>query len=331
MDLVRKDEETRRLVLNAQKLDYADGNDVRLLLAVSDVTEARRREKAVDDKLREKTILLQELQHRVANRLQIIASVLMQSARKVQSEETRGHLHSAHHRVMSVAAVQQQLAVSTLGDVGLRGYLTILCGSIGASMIRDYDLVSVEVHTDESVTNADASVSLGLIVTELVINALKHAFPDGRRGRIVVDYHARGPAWTLSVSDDSIGLPTDPETAKSGLGTTTVRALAKQLDAQVAGADTHPGTAVSIRHEQRAPLDRSVKGAPPFRFAVGQSVSYAEDGQPEAWTGGYDIIELSDLGSREPQYVIRNAGQSYDRVVEEHELRDDLGARLREH
>ena len=64
------------------------------------------------------------------------------------------------------------------------------------------------------------------------------------------------------------------------------------------------------------------------RFAVGQAVSYAEDGQPETWRGGYEIVRLDDPQD-EPQYAIRNADQSYDRIVDEHELREDLGARAR--
>ena len=156
----------------------ASGESVRLLVAVLDVTDARIAEKLKDDLLKEKAVLLQELQHRVANSLQIIASVLMQSARKVQSEEARSHLHDAHQRVMSVASLQHQLAASHVGDVELRPYFTALCESIGASMIRDHDKLSLDVDVDDSVTNADASVSLGLIVTELVINALKHAFPE---------------------------------------------------------------------------------------------------------------------------------------------------------
>ncbi len=121
MDLEREGQEPRRLVLNVQKLDY-DGAHVRLLLSVADVTEARISAKLKDDMLREKGILLQELQHRVANSLQIIASVLLQSARRVQSDETRTHLYDAHQRVMSVAVLQQQLAASRLGDVELRSY-----------------------------------------------------------------------------------------------------------------------------------------------------------------------------------------------------------------
>jgi two-component sensor histidine kinase len=248
MDLNREGRGGRRLVLNAEKLDYGDPEHVRLLVAVSDVTNARQAEKLKDDLLREKAILLQEVQHRVANSLQIVASVLLQNARRVQSEETRSHLQDAHNRVMSVAAVQRQLSVSRLTDVALRPYFTELCQSIGASMIHDPGQLSLEVSADESVTGADASVSLGLIITELVINALKHAFPGRRKGKITVGYRSDGSAWTLSVSDDGVGMPLDAASARPGLGTTIVQALAKQLNAAVEIADANPGTAVSIAH-----------------------------------------------------------------------------------
>ncbi len=252
IDLKRPGQEERRLVLNAQKLDYGIDENVRLLVSVSDVTEARIAERLKDDMLKEKAVLLQELQHRVANSLQIIASVLMQSARKVQSEEIRTHLHDAHNRVMSVASLQQQLALSGDADVELRPYFTALCNSIGASMIRDHNQLSLDVSVDASVTRADVSVSLGLIVTELVINALKHAFPDDRKGRITVDYRAHGPNWTLSVTDNGVGMPAEAARAKPGLGTNIVQALTKQLQAVIKVTDANPGTAVSVAHTQIA-------------------------------------------------------------------------------
>jgi two-component sensor histidine kinase len=255
MDLKREGRESRCLVLNAHKLDYTGDSDVRLILTISDITDARVAEKLKndllkdkDDLLRDKAVLLQELQHRVANSLQIIASVLMQSARKVQSEETRTHLFDAHQRVMSVAALQQQLAASTIGEVALRPYFTALCESIGASMIRDHSKLSLDVAVDDSVTSADVSVSLGLIVTELVINALKHAFPGDSSGKIKVDYSSRGPNWNLSVSDTGIGMPKDAANAKPGLGTNIVQALAGQLQATIKISEAHPGTVVSIAH-----------------------------------------------------------------------------------
>jgi two-component system, sensor histidine kinase PdtaS len=261
IDLKRPGQEDRRLVLNAHRLEDLDAAAVSLLLTVSDVTEARIAEKLKDDMLREKAILLQEVQHRVANSLQIIASVLMQSARKVQSEETRAHLHDAHHRVMSIATVQQQLAASRLGDVELRPYFTQLCESLGASMIRDHNEQSIVVSSDDSKVAADISVSLGLIVTELVINALKHAFPGGRAGRITVDYQSRGPNWALSVGDNGIGMPAGPRQAKPGLGTSIVEALARQLNARVHVADAKPGTAVSVVHNQIAAVEEEPQEA----------------------------------------------------------------------
>lgn len=248
LDLRRPDHSVRHLVLNAHQLDYEDKVRVRLLLAVADVTEARANEKLKDDLIREKAVLLREVQHRIANSLQIIASVLLQSARRVQSEETRSHLKDAHSRVMSIASVQKQLAQSAKGDVALRPYISQLCASLAASMIEDPGRLSIRAIIDDSVVGSDTSISLGLIVTELVINALKHAFPEGCQGRIDVRYQRRGPNWTLSVSDNGIGMSADPEAAKAGLGTSIVEALASQLSAEVQVGNAAPGTKVEIIH-----------------------------------------------------------------------------------
>jgi len=248
MDLTRPGRGQRRLVLTAHQLVYADTANVRLMLAVSDVTDARLAARLKDDLLREKAILYQELQHRVANSLQIIASVLMQSARTVPSPEIQGYLFDAHNRVMSVATLQRQLAATQVNEVSLRGYFTELCESIGASMIHDHEKLTLKVEADEGSATADVSVSLGLIVTELVINALKHAFPEQRGGSIVVGYKTNRSDWSLSVSDDGVGMPKSRAPAKAGLGTSIVEALAKQLDAGVVIAEGNPGTVISIVH-----------------------------------------------------------------------------------
>ena len=245
MDLTTS-EGVRSLVLNAQRLDNGVGRGIRLLLPIQDVTEARADAVLKDGLIRDKAVLVREIQHRVANSLQIIASVLMQGVRKVGSDESGSHLRDAHQRIMSVAAVQRQLASSEAGDVELRSYFTDLCRSIGDSMIRDRNRVSLRVSVDDSIASSGRSVSLGLIVTELVINALKHAFPHDREGLISVDYRAHDEGWTLMVCDDGVGMPTDPEDAKPGLGTGIVQALTTQLGATVEYADGKPGLRVSI-------------------------------------------------------------------------------------
>lgn len=246
MDLKSGGRGLRHLVLNARKLDYGEAQEARIMLAILDVTEALASKRLTEALLHEKTMLLQEVQHRVANSLQIIASVLMISARKVQSEETRSHLHDAHHRVMAIAALQQQLTISTLTHVELGMYFARLCESLSASMIRDAKKIELTVTVDESIVEADISISLGLIVTELVIKALKHAFPDDRSGKIAVSYWSRGNTWTLSVIDNGIGMPEKAEGIRQGLGTSIVSALATKLEAVVHTTSMQPGTSVAI-------------------------------------------------------------------------------------
>ena len=251
MDLVREGKATCRLILSAHKLDYFDTEKVRVVLAATDVTAVRLAEEQKDTLVREKHVLLQELQHRVANSLQIIASVLMQSARRVQSEESRMHLHDAHSRVMSIATLQKQLAITQLKEVELKTYFADLCRSISASMIGDPAGLTLEASVDKTTTNSDVSVSMGLIVTELVINAIKHAFPgQATGGKITVAFAAEKEAWLLSVSDNGTGMPTAKKRGKPGLGTGIVEALSKQLDATVTVLDANPGTRVEIRHGQ---------------------------------------------------------------------------------
>ena len=251
MDLVREGKATCRLILSAHKLDYFDTEKVRIVLAATDVTATRLAEKQKDDLVREKHVLLQELQHRVANSLQIIASVLMQSARRVQSEETRLHLHDAHSRVMSIATLQKQLAVTQLKSVELKTYFSDLCRSISASMIDDPERIELVAMVDGTSTNSDVSVSMGLIVTELVINAIKHAFPEkATGGKIVVSFAQEEGAWLLTVSDNGSGMPVGKDCGKPGLGTGIVEALSKQLDAAVTVIDANPGTRVEVRRGQ---------------------------------------------------------------------------------
>jgi two-component sensor histidine kinase len=248
MDLVREGKATCRLILSAHKLDYFDTEKVRIVLAATDVTATRLAEMQKDDLIREKQVLLQELQHRVANSLQIIASVLMQSARRVQSEETRVHLQDAHSRVMSIAMLQKQLAVTELKSVELRSYFVDLCRTISASMIDDPRRITIKTIVDDTTTNSDVSVSMGLIVTELVINAIKHAFPDQTAGgQITVSFAAEGENWLLSVSDNGAGMPVGDKRGKPGLGTGIVEALSKQLDASVTVLDANPGTRLEVR------------------------------------------------------------------------------------
>jgi chemotaxis protein methyltransferase CheR len=241
----------RTMLLNARNV-FTEGNPrTNVLLAIEDITERRAVERKMKHMLRQKELLLDEMQHRIANSLQIIASILLLKAHTVQSEETRVHLQDAHTRVMSVAAVQQHLDGSDRGDaVEVKPYLSKLCKTLAAAMIGEKQPLALDVvvegDADGELMASSQAMSIGLIVTEAVINALKHAFlPSVRGGRIVVAYRRHGADWTLSISDNGIGRA-DLATLKGGLGTSIIAALAGQLDARVDVASGPDGTTVAL-------------------------------------------------------------------------------------
>jgi two-component sensor histidine kinase len=241
----------RTMCLNARQVFYEGGANTTILLGMEDITDRRNLEREKDELLRQKEVLLEELQHRVANSLQIIASILLMKARTVQSEETRLHLRDAHKRVMSIAAVQKQLQASGAnGSIEIRPYLARLCETLAVSMIGDSRPISLKVVGEGGHATSRQAESLGLIVTELVMNALKHAFTDEKvEGQITVAYDMAGTNWKLSVSDNGIGKPEGVlAQGKSGLGTGIVKALSQQLDAQFATVAGPEGTTVSITH-----------------------------------------------------------------------------------
>ncbi len=250
----------RTMLLNARKVVYDTSADMTILLAFTDVTERRviERDKAMllartEELLNEKGVLLQEMQHRVANSLQVIASILMLKARAVASEDARRELKDAHRRVMSVAEVQMHLhALDGVDRIEVAPYLTKLCARLASSMIGS-QAIRIEVAAGSGQIGSQKAVSLGLIVTELVINAIKYAFPTERDHALVLvtfESHEDGGEvddWRLTVSDNGVGkaLIAVPRVG-GGLGTVIVDALVKQLGATMTVV-VDRGMTVSVR------------------------------------------------------------------------------------
>jgi two-component sensor histidine kinase len=241
----------RTMLLNARTVFYEENPRANILLGIEDVTGQRLLEREKDELLRQKDVLLGEIQHRIGNSLQIIANIIMSKVKMVVSEETRRHLNDAHDRVISIAAVQRHLHLpASGGSIELAPYLTKLCEAISESMIGDGRSIVLKMCSDSGwVTNRNAE-SLGLIVTELVINSLKHAFNESSKdARITIAYDVFGKDWKLVVVDNGIGKPEGVfAQPKSGLGTSIVSALACQLDAQVVTVSGTQGTTVSVTH-----------------------------------------------------------------------------------
>jgi chemotaxis protein methyltransferase CheR len=238
----------RRMLLNAQPVGDHRGHGIAMVVGLEDLTAKQEIDGLREALLKSQEMHLLEVHHRVANSLQIIASILLLKARAVQSEETRSHLHDVHHRLISVATVQRQLSVSTPGeDIELCPYLTSLCEGLASSLIGDDQGITIEASATEGTIKSEDAVSFGLIVTELGINSIKHGFPDARKGHIVVKYVMDGTGWRLTVSDDGVGRPPDAP-AHTGLGTSIVEALAHSMKANVEISQSGSGAATTIVH-----------------------------------------------------------------------------------
>lgn len=246
----------RTVQLSAHPIHDSSDSSRMVLVSIKDITDRRMIE---DEKeallehtellLEQQKTLLREMRHRIANSLQIIASIMLMKAGSVSSEETKNELRDAHQRVMSVAAVQGHLHdVAGIEEIDVGAYLTKLGAGLASSMISPKQNIKIAVTADEGTLASSEAVSLGLIVTELVINAIKYAFPKDRKSaRIRVTFEKAQSDWKLTVSDNGTGRR-QIETARTsrGLGTVLITALAKQLEAQVSEVSSTKGLTVEV-------------------------------------------------------------------------------------
>jgi two-component sensor histidine kinase len=246
----------RTIHLNALPI-RDDGLSGRMVLvAIRDITERREAEREkqrllehTEELLEQQKTLLREMRHRIANSLQIIASILLLKAGSVTSEETKNELREAHQRVMSVATVQSHLHASDgIEQIEMGPYLKKLGAGLASSMVGPKQNIRIPVVASEGTLPTSHAVSIGLIVTELIMNALKYAFPKASgSARIRVTFEKAKADWKLTVSDNGIGrLPSTTPKTSTGLGTALIGALAKQLNAQITEPAGAKGLTVEV-------------------------------------------------------------------------------------
>lgn len=251
----------RTMLLSAREVAYENSVRKHLLLTIGDITGQELLDEEKDKLFKQKDLMLKEMKHRMANSLQLIASILILKSEAVQSDEVRSHLKDAHERIISIATIERYLDTTSLTEeVEVGPYLTGLSESLHKSMIGTALPITLTVKAEGGMTTSSEGISLGLITAELVINAIKHAFPAGRKGNITITYETIKGHWRLSVADDGIGIHPDPA-RPPGLGTTIVQSLARQLSAKVEVKTGAHGTTVAIQYEpQTLPLPSAPMG-----------------------------------------------------------------------
>jgi PAS domain S-box-containing protein len=224
------------------------------ILAIRDITQRREAEEAqrryaerLETSLEEKEVLLKEIHHRVKNNLQIVSSMLSLQADALEDPRVSEALQESQDRIRSMAFIHERLYRSVdLTWIDFAGYAHMLTTALFRSYVSRTQSIGLNVETDDTLLDIDTAIPCGLILNELVSNALKHAFPNKRSGEITIGLHTRGKHVVLTVSDDGIGLPPDLDFRNAeSLGLQLVITLVKQLEGTIE-LDRNEGTLFRI-------------------------------------------------------------------------------------
>ena len=213
-----------------------DGNWLGQRASNRDITERKLAEERVNAALAEKEVLLKEVHHRVKNNLQIISTLLDLQADNIRDENLLNALKVSQDRIKAMSLIHERLYQSSdLVRIDFWEYIESLVGHLLSSYVDDPRRIVMKVDVGDFQMGIDRAIPCGLIINELVSNAMKHAFPNGRNGEIAIRLHADERGWiTLTVADDGIGLPHGLVISKTEtLGLQLVSMLAKQLRGQI--------------------------------------------------------------------------------------------------
>lgn len=225
----------RTLQLRSHLIRDDERHAVQVVGTAQDITEAKAVERQLRESLEQKEILFKEVHHRVKNNLQVISSLMNLQSRRLTDPRARDILEDSHARVRAIALVHERLYRSPdLTSVDAQEYLESLAGALLRTHASTEVAIELKVDARGRRLEVDAAVPCGLVVNELVTNALKHAFVGRERGRLVVRLSAEGSWHRLAVQDDGVGFPAglDFERATT-LGLRLVRSLAEQLGGQL--------------------------------------------------------------------------------------------------
>lgn len=261
--IVRPDGSVRWVYDRAHPHFDAAGALVRYVGTTLDITDRKAAEAALRASLAEKEVLLREVHHRVKNTLQIVASLLNLEASRASAPEAQAVLRDTRARVQAMALLHEALYRSTtLAQIDLAAYVPELVRHLQRSVGDPAGRVAVEAQVAAPGLPLEQAAPCGLVINELVSNALKRAFPEERRGAIRVDIEAAGPhKVAVQAADDGVGLPPgcDPAHAAT-LGLRLVANRANQLQGRMT-AENRPGAGAVFRvvfpsHDGEAPAAR---------------------------------------------------------------------------
>jgi len=230
--VVAQDGRQTPVEISAAAVRDSNGNPFAFIGISQDISERKAAEAAQERALAEKSTLLRDLQHRIKNSLALIASLILLEQQNAQQPETRSTLEDIYDRVNSLSELYNILSEShDTQQVQLDRYLETVAHSLAASYLHNRTGITLHLELDPLPVDARQATPFGLILNELLTNALKYAYPDDTGGEIWVKLGMDGSDLVLEVSDSGVGLPNGFENRgyASGLGFQLVKLLVQQL------------------------------------------------------------------------------------------------------
>jgi PAS domain S-box-containing protein len=211
------------------------GTSKRMVGTLSDITERVNAKKKIKESLEEKKMLLKEIHHRVKNNLMIISSLLNLQSSYIKDKESQDIFKESQNRARSMALIHERLYQSTdLKRIDFGDYIQSLSKDLFNTYISNSSLIALKINVENIFLDINTAIPLGLIVNELLTNSLKHAFPNGRKGEINVEFHKKGNQYEFAVKDNGIGFPKDTDYKKTdSLGLQIVTNLTNQIDGKI--------------------------------------------------------------------------------------------------
>lgn len=213
-----------------------------------DITKRKQNEEKIKASLKEKDVMLREIHHRVKNNMQIILSLLRVQSREIQDEKTQDIIKQCQNRIMAMSAVHESLySNGDLAQIDFSLYLGKLTTHLLAMYKNGTNGIHLEYKVKNVFLNINSAIPCGLIISELVSNSLKHAFPGKRKGGILVNMHMNKKGiYTLTVEDNGVGFPRGVDLQNTEtLGLQLINDLTKQLKGKIE-FKTKEGAAIKV-------------------------------------------------------------------------------------
>lgn len=209
VDFPGKNGQTISSILTAIPFLDSDGKLIGIIEDIKDITPRKEAERALQNSLKEKDILLREVHHRVKNNMQVISSLLYVQSSIVKDESAKNHFKEARNRIQSMALAHDNLYLSEdISKVDIQNYVKRLVADRMQAFRADEDRIICDINIPEIRLPIDQAIPCGLIINELLTNSLKYAFPDNRLGKITIALQSYGDnELELTVKDNGIGLP----------------------------------------------------------------------------------------------------------------------------